>query len=289
MLEGGKLWPRIKAVAEANGRVPHMLQILDAARNAKLRVFYAMHRRYRPGDFETWRYFAPIRRAAWSRKAFKYTTWGGEFRAEFVPAGRHGFGRTQRAQMRHGWIVPLQRRRTCPRVPGAILSGTRSDVTSAAPAARIGRCTPASSRTALRMTYCIGIVAADRGRLVPPCALTALRRRAKVAAGSFRQAFENPSMHSVGKFVAPRESARLKQYRRHPPLLTLKNADVLLCHAAPPVVVQLGVVGEVRQRRRILREATPERQYRAIRRNRTHCQPPHTVLRAGKLDSWAES
>jgi len=41
--EGGKLWPNIRAVAEANDCVPHMLQVLNAARKAKLRVFYALH------------------------------------------------------------------------------------------------------------------------------------------------------------------------------------------------------------------------------------------------------
>src|SRR6478736_7114016 len=82
--EGGKVWPRIRAVAEANGCVPHMLQVLDAARKAKLRVFYAMHHRYRSGDYETWKYVAPIQRAAWNNKSFEYGTWGGEFRAEFV-------------------------------------------------------------------------------------------------------------------------------------------------------------------------------------------------------------
>lgn len=85
MSEGGKIWPRIRAVAEANGCVPHMLQVLDAARKAKLRVFYAMHHRYRSGDYETWKYVAPIQRAAWKNKSFEYGTWGGEFRAEFVP------------------------------------------------------------------------------------------------------------------------------------------------------------------------------------------------------------
>ena len=84
--EGGKIWPRIKAVAEANNCVPNMLEVLSAARNAKLRVFYAMHHRYRPGDYETWKYVAPIQRAAWQHKTFEYGTWGGEFRAEFVPA-----------------------------------------------------------------------------------------------------------------------------------------------------------------------------------------------------------
>lgn len=83
--EGGKIWPRIKAVAEANGCVPNMLRVLDAARQAKVRVFYAMHHRYRPGDYESWKYIAPIQKAAWRSKSFEYGTWGGEFRAEFVP------------------------------------------------------------------------------------------------------------------------------------------------------------------------------------------------------------
>jgi nicotinamidase-related amidase len=62
-----------------------MLQVLNAARHAKLRVFYAMHHRYRPGDYETWKYVAPIQKAAWVRKTFEHGTWGGEFRAEFMP------------------------------------------------------------------------------------------------------------------------------------------------------------------------------------------------------------
>ncbi len=79
--EGGKIWDRIRAVAEANDCVPHMLQILNAAR----RVFYVPHRRYRPGDYETWKYIAPIQKAGWRRRSFEYGTWGGEFRAEFEP------------------------------------------------------------------------------------------------------------------------------------------------------------------------------------------------------------
>jgi len=42
---GGKVWDRLKAVAEANDCVPHMLQVLNAARKVGLRVFYAPHRR----------------------------------------------------------------------------------------------------------------------------------------------------------------------------------------------------------------------------------------------------
>src|SRR5271165_726508 len=83
--EGGKLWDCIRVVAEANDCVTHMLQIMNAARNAQLRVFYALHRCYRPGDYETWKYIAPIQKAAWDRKTFEYGTWGGEIRTEFLP------------------------------------------------------------------------------------------------------------------------------------------------------------------------------------------------------------
>ena len=83
--EGGKIWDRLKAVAEANNCVPHMMQVLDAARKAGLRVFYALHHRYRQGDYETWKYIAPIQKAAWSHKTFEYGTWGGEIRTEFAP------------------------------------------------------------------------------------------------------------------------------------------------------------------------------------------------------------
>jgi hypothetical protein len=36
--DGGKLWGRLKAVAEANSCVPHMSQVLNAARKAGLRT-----------------------------------------------------------------------------------------------------------------------------------------------------------------------------------------------------------------------------------------------------------
>jgi nicotinamidase-related amidase len=83
--DGGKVWDRLKGVAEANSCIAHMLEVLNAARRAEIRVFYALHRRYRPGDYETWRYIAPIQRAAWGRKTFEYGSWGGELRSEFEP------------------------------------------------------------------------------------------------------------------------------------------------------------------------------------------------------------
>src|ERR1700752_2889071 len=83
--EGGKVWDRLKGVAEANACIQHMLEILNAARRAGIRVFYALHHRSRPGDYETWKYIAPIQRAAWSRKTFESGTGGGELRSGFEP------------------------------------------------------------------------------------------------------------------------------------------------------------------------------------------------------------
>jgi ureidoacrylate peracid hydrolase len=83
--EGGKVWDRLRDVVEANRCIPHMLQVLNAARKADIRVFYAPHRRYRPGDYESWKYIAPIQKAAWSHNTFENGTWGGEIRREFAP------------------------------------------------------------------------------------------------------------------------------------------------------------------------------------------------------------
>src|SRR5262245_58522434 len=83
--EGGKLWDRLKGVAAANNCVPNMLRVLNAARKADIRVFYALHHRYRTGDYESWKYIAPVQKAAWSHKTFANGTWGGEVRGEFAP------------------------------------------------------------------------------------------------------------------------------------------------------------------------------------------------------------
>jgi ureidoacrylate peracid hydrolase len=83
--EGGKIWPRIKSVAEANNCVPNMLRVLNAARNAEIHIFYALHHRYRPGDYETWKYIAPIQKAALKSRVFADGAWGGEIHSEFKP------------------------------------------------------------------------------------------------------------------------------------------------------------------------------------------------------------
>jgi nicotinamidase-related amidase len=83
--EGGKVWPRVRDVVAANGCVPHMLQMLTAARSAGLRIFFAPHHRWRPGDYETWNTLAPTQEVAARSQVFADGTWGGTFRDEFTP------------------------------------------------------------------------------------------------------------------------------------------------------------------------------------------------------------
>ena len=83
--EGGKTYDRLKAVMDATNCVANMQEILGAARTAGVRVFYALHHRYRPDDYETWQYIAPIQRRTWGRKTFEYGSWGGEIRNGLEP------------------------------------------------------------------------------------------------------------------------------------------------------------------------------------------------------------
>ena len=78
---------RIKNVAESNECIPHMPQILNVARDAGLHIFYALHRRYRPGDYETWKYITPHPKTGIEKQGLKDGTWGGEIRNEFTQSG----------------------------------------------------------------------------------------------------------------------------------------------------------------------------------------------------------
>ena len=52
--EGGKIWPRIKPIAEEVGLIANLKAIGEAIRNAGMRVFIAPLRRWEPGDYEDW-------------------------------------------------------------------------------------------------------------------------------------------------------------------------------------------------------------------------------------------
>lgn len=83
--EGGKIWPRVQAIAAANGLIANLKAIADTVRGAGMRVFYAPHRRWEPGDYEDWAHPNPTQRAIMHRHSFARGEWGGDWHPDFVP------------------------------------------------------------------------------------------------------------------------------------------------------------------------------------------------------------
>jgi len=83
--EGGKLWPRVQAVAEAVGTIDNLRAILGAVRRSGIQVFYAPHHRAEPNDFASWQHATPYQLASSELQVFAKDTWGGTFREEFLP------------------------------------------------------------------------------------------------------------------------------------------------------------------------------------------------------------
>ncbi|WP_308167608.1 cysteine hydrolase family protein [Catellatospora tritici] len=82
---GGKLWPQVKEVAEAVGAVEHMRQVAAAARAAGIRVFYSRHRRWQPGDYDTWAHPTQTQLRTAANQLFAVGTWGGQWHPDFEP------------------------------------------------------------------------------------------------------------------------------------------------------------------------------------------------------------
>ncbi|MCK2216281.1 cysteine hydrolase [Actinomadura sp. ATCC 31491] len=83
--EGGKIWPRLKEVAQRVKLLDNLRAVTAAAREAGIRVFIAPHRQWRPGDYDDWDHPNPTQRGIQERHSFAAGTWGGEWRTDLVP------------------------------------------------------------------------------------------------------------------------------------------------------------------------------------------------------------
>ncbi|MEZ2442297.1 cysteine hydrolase family protein [Chitinophaga sp. RCC_12] len=102
--EGGKIWPRVKEVAEANHLLDNLRTIVSAVRQAGVQVFIVPHKRWEPGDYQHWKYPNPTQVGIMERHSFAKGEWGGEWHPDFAPqegdiiAGEHwaqsGFANT---------------------------------------------------------------------------------------------------------------------------------------------------------------------------------------------------
>jgi nicotinamidase-related amidase len=84
----GKLWPHVKEVASEVGLLDNLRAISRAVRRAGIRIFIVPHRRWEPGDYETWRHPSPTHLAIIKRHSFARGEWGGDWHPDFAP--QHG-------------------------------------------------------------------------------------------------------------------------------------------------------------------------------------------------------
>lgn len=83
--EGGKVWPRVRAIAEEVSLLDHLRGLVKAARDNGYRIFFVPHHRWEPGDYEKWDHPTPYQLGAASRQTFAKDTWGGTFHDDFQP------------------------------------------------------------------------------------------------------------------------------------------------------------------------------------------------------------
>ncbi|MEU1943090.1 isochorismatase family cysteine hydrolase [Streptomyces sp. NPDC020125] len=83
--EGGKVWPVVQGVAEKVGLLDNLRAVVGAAQQRGVRVVFVPHRRWEPGDYESWTHPNPTQRNIMVRHSFARGTWGGEFHPDFQP------------------------------------------------------------------------------------------------------------------------------------------------------------------------------------------------------------
>jgi nicotinamidase-related amidase len=83
--DGGKLWPMIKAVADDVSLLENLRSVVSAARGAGIRIFIVPHRRWEPGDYESWDHPNPSQKQTQQLKPFAKGSWGAEWHPDFVP------------------------------------------------------------------------------------------------------------------------------------------------------------------------------------------------------------
>src|SRR5262249_606192 len=82
--EGGKVWPRIKLIATQNGLLDNLRTLDHAVRAHGIPVFFVPHRRWEPGDYDSWDHPNPNQRLVMHGHHFARGEWGGEWHPDFT-------------------------------------------------------------------------------------------------------------------------------------------------------------------------------------------------------------
>jgi nicotinamidase-related amidase len=85
LAEGGKVWPRVREVADEVNLIANLKAIDTAVREAGIQVAIAPHRRWEPGDYEDWAFPNPTHVAIMKRHSFARGEWGGDWYPDLAP------------------------------------------------------------------------------------------------------------------------------------------------------------------------------------------------------------
>ena len=83
--EGGKIYPRLKPIADEVGLLDNLRRLDNAVRTARIQVVIVPHRRWEPGDYEDWDHPNPSQRRIMEIHHFARGEWGGEWHPDFAP------------------------------------------------------------------------------------------------------------------------------------------------------------------------------------------------------------
>ena len=83
--EGGKIWPRVKTVAEEVELLDHLREVVSTARTRGLKIFIVPHHRSEPGDYVSFDNPSPYQLAGANAQIFAKDSWGGTFHDDFRP------------------------------------------------------------------------------------------------------------------------------------------------------------------------------------------------------------
>ena len=83
--EGGKIWPRVKDVAQANHLLDNLRAIIRSVRQVGIQVFIVPHKRWEATDYQYWKFPNPTQLGIMDRHTFAKDTWGGEWHPDFTP------------------------------------------------------------------------------------------------------------------------------------------------------------------------------------------------------------
>jgi nicotinamidase-related amidase len=83
--EDGKVTPLLAPVADEVGLLDNLRRLDKAVRAAGIQVAIVPHRRWEPGDYETWDHPSPTQRKIMDKHHFARGEWGGEFHEDLQP------------------------------------------------------------------------------------------------------------------------------------------------------------------------------------------------------------